>query len=186
MKTSEKLAAYHKVGKFTLVENSSAKFRLVTFRTADGGFVCTYAKKSEAEALEAPPTSVLQSEYIDSRDWKIIRTVDPMELMGPGYDKGQKVTILPNAKEECVGLGLGWNPRMTMMLKDGFGFIKQVNSWVYLVWNKERSDYWNFPKTALEPYFEDEIETIEIEGKTYSLSDIGELVQKAENLKPIK
>lgn len=184
METSQKLLAHHKVGKFTLVESSGGGFRLITFITPNGNFVCTYPKPTEAEALKGVSASSLTPEYIDSRGWKIIRTVDPMELMGGGYEKGQKVRILVDAKDLCLKHNLSWNGYKESMLEDGFGFIKGLSGSDWAVFNKDKSDYFAFPPSAIEPYFDEEV--TEIAGVKYSKADIEALVKSAKDLKPIK
>jgi len=43
-------------------------------------------------------------------DWRIVKTIDFSELGGKGYEKGEKVRILPNAKKErWRKSGLSWN-----------------------------------------------------------------------------
>ena len=185
MKTSEKLYANWKAGLWTEIKNGQGKYRLITMKTGDGAFHSTYPQAKNDFWANFCATNVLTPEYIDSRDWQIIRTIHPSELMGPGYEVGQKVRIKPNAKELCVGSKI-WKWNMSDMIEDGIGFIKEVcgNDWD--VWSKDKKDWFTFPTTALEPYFEDETEVTEIAGVKYSKADIEALVKSAKDLKPLE
>lgn len=185
MKTSEKLEANWKAGLWTEIKNGQGKYRLITMKTEDGRFHATYAweEPSWPDMLTGKP---LTPEYIDSRDWQIIRTIHPSELMGPGYEMGQKVRIKPNAKEECEKAKFVWNQEKRQMAEDGFGLIKAMNNGLYLVWNKDESNFWSFPPSALEPYFEDEAGVTEIAGVKYRKADIEALVKSAKDLKPLE
>ena len=183
MKTSEKLYANWKAGLWTEIKNGQGKYRLITMKTGDGAFHSTYPQAKNDFWANFCATNVLTPEYIDSRDWQIIRTIHPSELMGPGYEVGQKVRIKPNAKEKCLKEQMGWNEDRIKMFNDGFAFACNSDWTCWRLKCKDQERFTTFPATALEPYFEDEIETIEIGGKKYSKAEFEKAVK---DLKPLE
>ena len=186
MKTSEKLETNWKAGLWTEIKNGQGKYRLITMKTEDGRFHATHPQADNDFWINRCVPIFLAPEYIDSRDWQIIRTIHPSELMGPGYEVGQKVRIKPNAKEECEKLRISWADDKTRTAEDGLGFIKEAWGHDWIVWNKNKKDWFTFPASALEPYFEDETGVTEIAGIKYRKADIEALVKSAKDLKPLE
>lgn len=185
MKTSEKLEANWKAGLWTEIKNGHGEYRLITMKNKYGGFYATFPQDENGSWANHCATATLSPEYIDTRDWQIIRTIHPSELMGPGYEAEQKVRIKPNAKEECEKGDYAWHLEKQKMFEDGFGYVKCGKKSYLDIWNKNRSNWFIFPPTAIEPYFEDEEEkeTIEIGGSKYLKREFEEAVK---NLKPLE
>jgi len=184
MKFSEKLEANWKAGKYTLVKDlADGEFALFTTKDQRGSVRNTLWTSQEKDTLFAHTQDVtIDKSELDKMNLKIIRTIDPMELMGSGYEEGQKVRILPNAKEECEKYELGWPIDKARMAEDGWGYMEAHYSFTYEVRTKDRSKRFTFPPSAIEPYFEDE-ETVKIGEVTYNKAEFEEAVK---NLKPIK
>jgi len=186
MKFSEKLEANWKAGKYTLVKDlADGEFALFTTKDQRGSVRNTLWTSQEKDTLFAHTHDVtIDKSELDKMNLKIIRTIDPMELMGSGYEEGQKVRILPNAMELCEKAGLGGfiNVDKQLAVKDGFGFFKLTAGLSYGIYNKDKGNWFNFPPSAIEPYFEDE-ETVKIGEVTYNKAEFEEAVK---NLKPIK
>jgi hypothetical protein len=111
------------------------------------------------------------------KDWEI---VDAFDFEQPSFKGIDKVLILPNAKEECEKEDMDWNEKKEEMVGGVFE-VKKVFITYCNVWNKDKSDYWSFPKSCLSYPFE-EIETIKIGNKEY---DKKEFEEATKNLKPI-
>lgn len=171
MKLSEKLLTNYRCGKMTVVQDNNNKLYCI-FSTpdSDGGL-----RESDWDiTIEGCMQSVGNyhgntKRNIDEQNWSIIKTIDFASL-GEGYRKGERVRILPNAKEECEK-GAMWDDDMAQMIKDGCGFIAEKNGGDWGVWNKDRSGWFYFPCTCLEPYFEDK-ETIKIGNRTYDKGEV--------------
>jgi hypothetical protein len=194
MKFSEKLEALWKAGKWPLVKDTERnQFTLFTTKDLQGHLRRSNFSGTEREALYQHvgkyglrPESI--DELAEEDNWQIIRTIDPMELMGSGYEKGQKVRILPNAKEECEKVGIVWfDQSMGKMLKHKVGDFQALESGAARVRLQIGSTGYSyiFPLSAIEPYFEDE-EVTEIGGVKYSKADIEALVKSAKDLKPLE
>lgn len=187
MKFSEKLEANWKVGKYTLVKDlHDGEFALFTTKDRRGSIRNTLWASQEKDTLFDHTHDVtIDKSELDKMSLQIIRTIDPMELMGPGYEEGQKVRILPNAKEECEKSGVHWNRWRDELAKRGYGFINMRVGSDWALDSMNCTDTWIFPASTIEPYFEDE-EVTEIAGVKYSKADIEALVKSAKDLKPIK
>lgn len=189
MKTSEKLLTNNSVGLWTMVKDLEQDlYALFTTKDGNGEIRCSGWHDSTQEAIYYAGALPGHSEsYIDSMNLQIIRTIHPSELMGPGYEIGQKVRIKPNAKEECEKYNLGWPEAKARMAEEGWGSAGRYVCIATLdLQNKEKSDYFTFPFTALEPYFEDETGVTEIAGIKYRKADIEALVKSAKDLKPLE
>lgn len=186
MKTSEKLEANWKAGLYTMVKDlDEDTYALFTTKDESGNVRNSYWKRTEEEALFSGVEAlayILGS--LGAKNLQIIRTIHPSELMGPGYEVGQKVRIKPNAKEECLKNGLQWTlaDEKEELIKKGYGFIKERQGQDWLL--EGGYEGLMFSVTAFEPYFEDE-EVTEIDGVKYSKADIEALVKSAKDLKPL-
>lgn len=96
-------------------------------------------------------------------------TLTPIPLK-PNYKPGDLVTILPIARE--INSYDRWDEDAKSMVDSGVYEIKAQSCWDYSVYNKDNSDYWNFPSWTLAPAFPDDAHkgkevTVTIDGKEY-------------------
>lgn len=186
MKFSEKLEANWKARKWPLVKDlDEDTYSLFTTKDIHGNVRNSYWCLTEQGALYSGIADLAyRPENIDSKNLQIIRTIDPMELMGPGYELGQKVRILPNAKEECEKWDIFWSENHQLMLEDGVGAYSGTKDAALKLFYKDDDKWACFPPSALEPYFDEEmVETVKIGEVTYNKAEFEEAVK---NLKPVK
>ena len=152
-----------KAGLYTLVKDKNDNFQLFSTRDGNGNLRISGWRNTEKEAIENQGNdSGYSAEYInrmaDKGNWKVVRTIHPIELMPCNYEEGQKVKILPNAEKECEKLELAWDDFKEQIVKDGFGFIEEREGFDWQVWNKDKTDWHWFPETRIAPFIEEEKE----------------------------
>lgn len=96
-----------------------------------------------------------KTETVVSQSWLEGYTLTPIPLK-PNYQTGDLVHILPIARE--LDDYDRWDEVVKAMVDSGVYTIKTWNGWNYLVYTKDKSEYWYFPSWALAPAFPDEID----------------------------
>jgi len=87
------------------------------------------------------------------KTWKYIKSI-PWALSDP-IPEGTKVLISDNAEDECEKRGLGWNGEMEEMIGKVCE-IKEDYGGDCRIWNKDKSDWWYFPRQAFTIAVEEE------------------------------
>uniref|UniRef100_A0A6H1ZGR0 Uncharacterized protein n=1 Tax=viral metagenome TaxID=1070528 RepID=A0A6H1ZGR0_9ZZZZ len=162
-------------GYFALVKNEDDEVKIFSTETSDGNVRSSDWCVSEKKALDSLGcTSYSKSEideYSKKNNWQIVRPIHVTEILpGRGFKEEEKVKILPNAKEECENLKIGWNGQMNQMVKDGYGYFHSHNGLNLRIWNKDKSDYWIFYPTTIAPIIK--------ETKEITLDEALELLKK--------
>ena len=140
------------------------------FKNEDGNYRMSEWYESTKEAKECIGGSYgyLEkriNELAQEENWQIIEAFEiPLER----FKAGDKVLVSKDAKRLCKEYGIGWGgsgmDKMLGLTSVIEGISRSVNT--YKVYNQDKSDYWNFPHSALSYPLDDE-ETIKIEGKRY-------------------
>ena len=155
-----------KAGLYTLVKDKNDNFQLFSTRDGNGNLRISGWRNTEKKAVNFQGCSGHSNgysaedinEYVKNGNWKVVRTIHPIELMPCNYEEGQKVKILPNAEKECERLGFSWNIDREQMAEDGFGFIDKRNGSDWEIWDKDKTNYYWFPETCIAPFIEEEKE----------------------------
>lgn len=103
-------------------------------------------------------------------NWKYIDSY--AHAYGERPQIGDKVLILPNAKEMCKKNGFSWNKHREEMVGKVYE-VESYNSSDYEILNEDKSDYWFYPREAFVIAWEEEEEIQEM-----TVEQISKLVGK--------
>lgn len=183
MTNQEKIEAILKSGHKAVVYDTEEEEYTIVFRETDDLFLASYWEKSIDWCLRVGVWEKAKT-YFN----KLLFIISPYAEKPPVLKVGDKIQILEVAKE--CGNYEDWDKEKKDMVGT-VGEIKEVidNSQgvYYWIWNKDKSNWWNFPHYAVclavdEPAEEEPEETLEINGKKYKRSEVEERVKE---LKPI-
>uniref|UniRef100_A0A6M3KY40 Uncharacterized protein n=1 Tax=viral metagenome TaxID=1070528 RepID=A0A6M3KY40_9ZZZZ len=155
-------------GYFALVKNEDDEVKIFSTETSDGNVRSSDWCVSEKKALDSLGcTSYSKSEideYSKKNNWQIVRPIHVTEILpGRGFKEGEKVKILPNAKEEREKVGIYWTDEKEQMAKDGYGYFVSYFGSNFCIQNKDKTDYWSFPPTAIAPILERKTKEVTLE-----------------------
>lgn len=155
--TYERLMTNWDKGLYTLVIDKNEYYRLFSTKDEDGNlrFSGFCSIKQEAISRNGEYNGYNQEDIeqrSEENDWRIVRTIHPSELMGKGFKVEDKVRV---RKGEYKGK---------------IGKVKGVNgNFVYI---RMKHSVGNFYSDRLEPYFEDEEETVTVQISKASLEEL--------------
>lgn len=148
----EKLLKNWECGLFTLIKycgkgSYSKGYRVLSTRTSTGNFRSSGFKETEQGAISDIGSTFFEKgeieEHSKKHNWIIIRTIHLSELMGKGYDVGDKVRIRKTGEIETI---TGTN------YSEGYPY---------------ETDDESYSLNQIEPYFEEEeMVTIQISKKS--------------------
>ncbi len=177
MKFSEKLLKNWECGLYTLIRTCLDTY--IVFSTKYSNTVIRHSgfwsdKNMALEYIGSYTKSLLTIDTSAERDnWKIIKTIHPSELMGKGFEKGQKVRFRKDIDKIFRVHGRNYNDRHMEMVERGYGYFNRYLLGEYTVHGEkhDKYNYETFPIAVIEPCFE-ESDTVEItvEGKTKTIS----------------
>ena len=156
----EKLLKNYETGKATVIKGRNNEYSIFTTLN-DKGCIRKYDWGiSIDKVIEIINLYFCSEEEInecsENENWKIVKTIDAVEFFGQdGFKKGDKVRILPNAKEECKKSDLSWSEVKQKMVDSGFGYFYERNGDAYLI-KDEKGENWLFPRQCVEYYFEED------------------------------
>ena len=87
-------------GFYSVVQDSTKRYSLFTTKDEQGGIIHSpfFFFKEDCLTNLGTMGSMVEKEEIKNYEWKIVDTIHPSELMGKGFQVGDKVTI-PTSKE---------------------------------------------------------------------------------------
>ena len=161
-------------GYYSLVKNKDGRYCLFSTKDSDGDLRYSGWWTTEKQVLKyfSDGNGYIKKRFNDfskADSWQLVRTIHPNELMGEGFKVGDRVKILPNAKEECEKYSLSFFGERQKVADKGFGKITNIGSLDYKI------DGWIFPLTALAPYQENPHSKETIENAKRILREAGEI-----------
>ena len=146
-------------GYFALLKDNDGDLAVFSNETSDGKVRCSGWRDSEKRAMDYIGNLSFSKSQIDEyskkNNWQIVRPIHVTEILsGRGFKEGEKVKILPNAKEEREKVGIYWTDEKEQMAKDGYGYFVSYFGSNFCIQNKDKTDYWSFPPTAIAPILE--------------------------------
>lgn len=178
----QKIMKIAKCGKMPVLQDKDKQYCILSTPDGDGDLRMSLWCYTIERCMETIGDDCgCNKDAINSSDWTIVKTIDFASL-GEGYEVGEKVRILPNAKEECGKTECGWDKKREEIANKGYGIISGIAGADYLL--KSEDGYCRvFSRTCLEPYFEDEVkETIKIGESVYDKKEFEEAVKDLKKL----